>query len=417
MQYKLKEKENYTLHIINTDRFKHTQLLIRFTKKYTKEEACYYHLLSKVMNHNRTKKYSLKDLYKKYEELYSNKINYNSFTISNNIVFEEGISFLDYQYTSINIVKEIIKLFKEVIINQREFDEDLFNSEKEELIKAILRVKDSIEDYASLKFSQLFYKNTIYAENYYKNIDIIKNINKKILYKKYLELFTNFKIDVFVLGNIDENIYEDLIEEVLRGFKQKIDYNNDLYLNIEKQEDIVKEEYNSTQSNLVIGLNIDSLTLKEINYTLLLYNTILGNMNNSLLFLNVREKNSLCYYIASNINRFTSTIVINSGINKDNFNSALSIIKETLESMKDEKTIEKHIVNGKKLLEIAFNDFYDNSKKMIDYYYLKEFIDIPFIEDRRKNILNLTSKDIALLARKISIGLVYLLEGVQNEEN
>lgn len=150
---------------------------------------------------------------------------------------------------------------------------------------------------------------------------------------------------------------------------------------------------------------------------MLLYSTILGSMNNSVLFVNVREKNSLCYHIGSTINRFTKTIVIDSGINKENFDETLRLIKESLESMKDESVVDSLIYNAKKTLNIAFNDFYENPFKIVNYYYLREFTNIPSIEDRKKYIDNMTSKNVSDLAKKIDIKEVFLLEGVKNEEN
>ena len=150
---------------------------------------------------------------------------------------------------------------------------------------------------------------------------------------------------------------------------------------------------------------------------MLLYSTILGSMNNSVLFVNVREKNSLCYHIGSTINRFTKTIIIDSGINKENFDETLRLIKESLESMKDESVVDSLIDNAKKTLNIAFNDFYENPFKIVNYYYLREFTNIPSIEDRKKYIDNMTSKNVSDLAKKIDIKEVFLLEGVKNEEN
>ena len=150
---------------------------------------------------------------------------------------------------------------------------------------------------------------------------------------------------------------------------------------------------------------------------MLLYSTILGSMNNSVLFVNVREKNSLCYHIGSTINRFTKTIIIDSGINKENFDETLRLIKESLESMKDESVVDSLIDNAKKNLNIAFNDFYENPFKIVNYYYLREFNNIPSIEDRKKYIDNMTSKNVSDLAKKIDIKEVFLLEGVKNEEN
>ena len=85
--------------------------------------------------------------------------------------------------------------------------------------------------------------------------------------------------------------------------------------------------------------------------------------------------------------------------------------------MTDKKTIKPLLTNAKKTLEISYNDFYDNAKKIINYYYANEFIYLPSIEDRRNKILKMTEQDVVDIANKVNMRVIYLLEGSINEEN
>ena len=251
----------------------------------------------------------------------------------------------------------------------------------------------------------------MYAENNYKNIKLFEDMESKKLYENYKKLFSEFKIDVFVIGEFDEEVLTKYIEELMKGFKSKDNYTKDLYTKVKCKESLVKDKFKESQSSLLIGLNINGLTDEERDYKLILYNTILGSMNNSVLFVNVREKNSLCYSIGSTISKFTETMIIRSGISSDSFDDAVKLIKESLEEMKDEKKVDKLLKNAKKTLNIAYNDFYESSNKIIDYYFIREFTILPSIEERREKVMNLTSKDVTDIAKKVSIGLIYLMEG------
>ena len=57
MEYKKIKKDNYTLHLIKTDRFKTINVGLKFTKLYDKNEFCYLKLLERVLPMNGTKKY------------------------------------------------------------------------------------------------------------------------------------------------------------------------------------------------------------------------------------------------------------------------------------------------------------------------------------------------------------------------
>lgn len=414
MNYKKIKRDNYNLHLINTDRFKTITVSLKFTKKYNREESVYFKLLERVLPINGTENYkSVNDITKKLESLYNANIGYKFYVTSENMTFETNLRIINPKYTKEDTYKESFDLFKEILtkptLKNNQFK--YFDLQKDNLINSILNVKDDLRSYSSLKFQEIFYKGTVYAENNYKNIKLFEDMESKKLYENYKKLFSEFKIDVFVIGEFDEEVLTKYMEELMKGFKSKDNYTKDLYTKVKCKESLVKDKFKESQSSLLIGLNINGLTDEERDYKLILYNTILGSMNNSVLFVNVREKNSLCYSIGSTISKFTETMIIRSGISSDSFDDAVRLIKESLEEMKDEKKVDKLLKNAKKTLNIAYNDFYESSNKIIDYYFIREFTILPSIEERREKVMNLTSKDVTDIAKKVSIGLIYLMEG------
>ena len=420
MDYKKIIKDNYTLHLIKTDRFKTINIGLKLTKEYNKEEFAYLNLLARVLPINGTKNYkTVNDITKKLESLYNAGIYFKSLQTSKNMSFEASLRIVNPKYTEISMYKESISMLKEIITNplikNNEFN--YFDVTKNNLINSIKNIKDNLSVYSSLKFNEIFYKETIYEENSLKNLPLYEKLTNKNMYKYYLKLFNSFKIDVFVIGDYLEDEILSNVDDLLKDFRQKDTSSKELYISFNPKKSKDKDKFTSTQSSLLVGLTINDLTEEEKFYTLLLYNTILGSMNNSVLFVNVREKNSLCYHISSTISKYTSSIIINSGINKTNYEKAVSLIEESLKSMTDEKMVNGLITNAKKTLNLAFNDFYENPAKIVGYYYLKEFDEVKSIEERREKINNLTSKEISSLAKKVQIKEIFLMEGVNSEEN
>ena len=420
MDYKKIIKDNYTLHLIKTDRFKTINIGLKLTKEYNKEEYAYLNLLARVLPINGTKNYkTVNDITKKLESLYNTGIYFKSLQTSKNMSFEASLRIVNPKYTEISMYKESISMLKEIITNplikNNEFN--YFDVTKNNLINSIKNIKDNLSVYSSLKFNEIFYKGTIYEENSLKNLPLYEKLTNKNMYKYYLKLFNSFKIDVFVIGDYLEDEILSNVDDLLEDFRQKDTSSKELYISFNPKKSKDKDKFTSTQSSLLVGLTINNLTEEEKFYTLLLYNTILGSMNNSVLFVNVREKNSLCYHISSTISKYTSSIIINSGINKTNYEKAVSLIEESLKSMTDEKMVNGLITNAKKTLNLAFNDFYENPAKIVGYYYLKEFDEVKSIEERREKINNLTSKEISSLAKKVQIKEIFLMEGVNSEEN
>ena len=69
-------------------------------------------------------------------------------------------------------------------------------------------------------------------------------------------------------------------------------------------------------------------------YVSYIYSYILGGGPDSMLFKNVREKNSLCYSINASIYSISDLMIIKSGINAKDVSKAIKIIKEQVKKIK-----------------------------------------------------------------------------------
>ena len=76
-----------------------------------------------------------------------------------------------------------------------------------------------------------------------------------------------------------------------------------------------------------------NLTDFERNYVLSLYNIILGGGPDSKLFKDVREKNSLCYTIGTNISKLDNLMLLRAGITRNNYEKTLKLINKNVKNM------------------------------------------------------------------------------------
>ena len=211
MNYKKEIYDNYTLHLIKSDKFKTVDVSVRLTKPFDKNEFAYLKLLEKIIRFNSTKKYKdITEISKELERLYNSNLMVKTYAQSKNMIFECGITMVNPKYTELNVYDGLFNLFKEILFNQKtineKFNQDLFEIQKSSLIKNILNVKDTPDEYASLLFEEIFFKGTVYAENNLKNIKCYESLTNEELYKVYKNIFISNKIDVIVMGDFDEEI-------------------------------------------------------------------------------------------------------------------------------------------------------------------------------------------------------------------
>ena len=94
----------------------------------------------------------------------------------------------------------------------------------------------------------------------------------------------------------------------------------------------ITESMDVTQGKLVIGMRT-GITASDPDYpALVLLNSVYGSGVTSKLFVNVREKRSLCYYASSAVEKFKGLMIVSSGISFDQYETARDAILAELDA-------------------------------------------------------------------------------------
>ena len=416
MEYKKITRNNINLHLIKTDRFKTVDVVMFLTKKFNKDDIVFGNYLSSSLVYT-SKKYNTKNKMAIIgEDLFGAKVS-SSFLINGSCEsFIFSVDFLNPIYTEKDYLDKSLDFMYEVLfnpnVNDGEFNHELFDIMTKEQITSINSVKINPNLYASREYAKIMFKGTPSEYSTITSIKDLERVNPKNLYEFYKTLFNgNYKIDFAVLGDVDDSI----IDKIFNKFNN-IKSNSDeisFYIN-HKYKDEIKEKIDSlpfNQSKLYLGYKIDKLSRHEINHVLRVYNTILGTMNDSILFNIVREEHSLCYSIGSYISRFNNSLTIYAGINKSNYDEAVKLIRECVNLMSDKATLERLFDSAKKTINTYLNSYYDDVAGQINHYYFTEYDDVEDIETQRENINKVTIDEVIELNKKISLSTIYMLKG------
>ena len=419
MDYKKIDKDNLTIHLINTSRFKTINVVVFFTREFNKNDIVYGNLLAYNMVYS-SKKYNTKNKIAIHgEELYGAKVS-SSFGLSGKLEsFVFSLDFVNPKYTDSKYMKESLDYLKEVVFNpnveNEEFNLEYYNIIKNDIISKINSIKINPNLYAGIEYAKIMYDKTPTSYSSIPTLEELESIDNKKLYKFYKTLFDgSFKIDVCVLGEVDESIV-NIIEDMFKGIKCN---NKKMSLTINhkyKDEVIEKQEsLHFNQSKLYIGYRLINMSDHELNHVLRIYNTILGTMNDSILFNIVREENSLCYSIGSYVTKYNPSLTIYAGINKDNYEKTIELIKKCVDNMSDEKQVSRLFDSAKKTINTYLNNYYDDVISQINTYYNREFESVEDVETLRDNINKVTIDEVINLNKKIKLSTIYLLKGDNN---
>lgn len=417
MKYIKKKYPCYNLHMIKTDKFKTTNIEVIFEQEIKKEDITITNFLSSILTFT-TKKYDTKLKFaKKMESLYASRIFTNSYRLGSNLNVDLNMQLLSDKYGEKGLLGECLEVLKEVLFNPNvtngKFDEMSFNIIKNEEQSQIERFKEDPRRYATLRCCELTDDKAPFSYNVKGYLEDLNKITSENLYSFYKEFMTNSYVDIFIIGDIE-------IEEVEKMVEEKFKFNN---INKEskfpllqplkhrKQRKEIIENDNTNQSKLAITCRAEGMTDKERNYVLNLYNSILGGSVDSKFFKNIREKYSLCYYASSGANKLDNLLIISSGITKDNYNKILILIDKEMNDMKKGNITEDEIINAKKYYLSGLEEIEDSPNQIIASYYAIDKLKADPIEQRRKTIKDITREEIVALANKIYIDTTYLLGG------
>ena len=258
------------------------------------------------------------------------------------------------------------------------------------------------------------YKDKPYGLYKFGYVEDLEKINAKDLYEYYKELISNCKIDIFISGIVDESV-ENLVfsNEIIKNLNaRKANYIKPEIQNKEKveKENVVIDSMEVTQGKLILGLDVD-IDNEEQKYDVLIYNSILGGTANSKMFQNVREKAHLAYVASSSYLRYKDNIFVNCGIEIENYEKALKLIREQIEDMKNGKYSDKEIENAKKGIIATIKTIDDEQDTGISYCFGQELTSQNVsIEEYIEKIENVTRDAIQKVADNIQINTIYFLK-------
>ena len=423
MNYVKKEIGAYNLHIIKTNLYKTITVKIFFREKAEKENITKRNFLSRIMMLGSNDYKTKVELTKAEQDLYAANISGTNRRIGNYLDTGISLKILHDKYTEEGNFEKSLDLLDSLIFNpkvtNKAFDEIDFNTVYEEYKADLNSLVENKMTYALIKGLEATDSKSVISYRGIGYLEDLEKITKKNLYDYYLEMIKHNFVDIFVLGDVDEDYITNVIREKFKinTFKKQpikalVD---DMKTSRTK---IVKEKVSAEQDNLIITLSLNNLTDYERNYPLSLYNAILGGGSESLLFSEVREKNSLAYYVSSTPNKLDNLIIIRGGITKDKSIDAVNIVKKILKDLEAGKIDDDRIEKAKEYYTSAIDDIIESPFQIIESYYMIELLGVDDIETKRKKMLKVTKDEIIAVAKKVKINTVYILEGSDdNGEN
>lgn len=410
-------KKGIKLHILNTDKFKTNLVAVFLTTKLKKEKVTPNALISAILRRGTNNLKTQEEISKQLEELYGASFDCGIDKTGDNQVLKFYIQTINDDYIpqqEENMLKTSIENIFDIVFNplteKEGFKKEYVEQEKKNMKQRIEGRVDNKARYALDRCIEEMYKDKPYGLYKFGDVNSLENIDENNLYKTYEKLIDECKIDIFISGNINDEV-EDIIKENenIKKLKERDAKYNTTSEKPEGKKGEIIEKMSVTQGKLVMGLDLNIQNEDEKYYTLV-YNNILGGSANSKIFQNVREKASLAYSAGSSYFKYKNNIFINCGIEISNYEKAVELIKEQIEDMKNNNFTDEEFENAKNSIIATIKTIDDEQDTLIIYYFGQELSNNKnTIEDYIKKIEETKREDVLNIANKVEINTIYFL--------
>ena len=408
--------KNVKLTLIPESKFKTNLISVYIQRKLDRNEVTKNALLPGILKSGCNKYKTLGQLTDREEELYGSYLHAGASKRGESQVLGFSILSVNEKYLDEKILGQCIEFLNEIINNplviDGGFNEEYLNIEKEILKDSIMSIINDKGNYAMKRTNEIMFEGEPYSINGKGYIEDLDTIDRVGLYEHYKEVLKTSPIEIMIEGEFEET-------EVVELIKEKFQFDRGNIIDIPKEEYYkevdkvkeVKETMDIAQGKLVMGYrcNVDYLD-EEKYYSLLLGSRILGGGADSKLFINVREKESLCYTIYSTIQKSKSTMMVCSGIEAQNYEKTVNLVKEQVQKLKEGDITESEISNAKIAFINSLNSLNDEIGRISDFYFSQSISKNKSDLDQIKNMINKSTKeDIVEAVKNIELDTIYFL--------
>ena len=328
-----------------------------------------------------------------------------------------SVSGLDDRYAldGGSISEQLGGLLCEVIFNPKadngKFDENDMLQEKRQLLDMIDSEFNDKRTYAFQRLIELMCADELYGVNRCGTKEQINAITSADVYKAWQDMLKNAHFEFTYVGSSSPVKVIDIINNSFKEIKRTpIELSNDVVYAVPEQKSEI-EEMDVAQSKLEIGFRTACAEPEKEAVATRLMCAILGGTASSKLFTNVREKKSLCYYCMSRFYRLKGIMVVESGVETDNIESAKEAILKEIEELKNGNISDFEINSAKLAVVNSFRSVVDTVTGISNWYstqLMDASVDTP--EEAAAKINAVTKDEIIFAANKLQLDTVYVLK-------
>lgn len=404
-------------HLLPTDKYKTNSIAVYIRQPLEEEHYTKVALIPQILQRGTMRYPSAQKLRQALDDLYGATLQTDVVKRGEEqiIVFRLQIANETYLSDTTPLFAKGIELLSEVLQNPL-LENGVFHSrhvelEKDLLARKLSQIKDDKVRYANKRCTEEMFKNERYRLFSHGSIDQLEQLTPQSLYDYYQKMIRSHPIDCFIIGDLEQNDVQHTLSEHFSFPREAIiEWPRTEVVHEVTETREITEKMPLSQGKLHIGCRTQTAYADDDYVPLLVFNGVFGGFSHSKLFRNVREKESLAYYVSSHIESHKGFMMIMSGIDVHNDQKTVKIIREELDKTARGEITDDELAQTKAMLINQIMESNDQPFQLMERHYQ------GIVGGRKRSsselmsdIRRVSKEDVQRMARKVQMDTIYFL--------
>ena len=415
-------KNGVSLTCINTSKFKSSCITINLLCELNRDTAAMNALLPRVLRRGSASLPDMESIIAALDDLYGVRIE--------PIIRKKGevhciglyVDFPDDRYipNRESVLEKAISIAGEILLSPAKQDGvlryDYVESEKSNLIDDIRAAINDKRGYSVDRLLEEMCSGEAFGISKLGSEEEALKITAAELTAYYRKVLENSRIEIFYCGSADSARVKSAIESTFLSLPERenaqVPKTNIIFSPPTDTPRRFTESLDVSQGKLTVGFRMGE-AMKDPDYpALMLFNALYGGSVSSKLFLNVRERLSLCYYASSMIDKHKGIMIVSSGVEFSNFDTALDEILAQLVCIKNGDISEWEFTSAKRYVITSIKSALDRLGGLEELYFDSVIYSIHYDPAGLSDMIEkATLEQVVRLASGIKTDSVYMLTG------
>lgn len=407
-----------TLRCIQDTRFKQGILTVQFVQPMAKKTAAFNALIPAVLLRGCQEAEDLRKITLKLDDLYGAAVGVLVRRIGDYQTTGLSCSFLDDRFALPGeqvlapMVAFLEKLLFAPVLDDGVFSTEFVESEKKNLTSTIASQLNNKRAYASQALYRYMCREDSFGVPRLGSIQDVAAITAQSAYDHYQTLLRTSPVELFYVGAADPETVAKLVSPMFAALSREP-------VALPQQESFhswgggsFTETMAVAQGKLAMGYATE-ITLRDPRFAAMqVTNMILGGGMTSKLFMNIREKESLCYDISSSYSGSKGIVTVQAGIDCDKMDIVQEKVAAQLSAIAEGDITAQELQSAKQALDAGLEAICDAPGSMESYFGVGVLSGLNRTPAQyRQEVAAVTAEDVAAAAKTIALDTVFCLKG------